>query len=223
MKRVMTLAFALLVPALLLSAQRNLTLVPKSPLPDDVAIGAIMATAERARLRPDLSGQDLATISESTRVMASGWKGRPPRRPVADWALTKILHTLEWAIQNGDAATLKALASDMTAKADDCRSRPEGKFGDVMVTIRTVLPDGREQEGLQVRYIERFYFDLLKRVPTLASRWQEFATVSAIDGAPLTAGEWMIVARSSDGRDISEPKVISVGGKRPARFDLTVR
>ncbi len=195
-------------------------MVPASPLPDDVAIKGILAAADRARSRTDLNGEDLGTISESTRVMASGWKGRPPRQPAEDWALTKILHTLEWAIQNGDAATLKALALDMTAKADDCRSRPEGKFGDVMVTIRTVLPDGREQKGLQVRYIERFYFDLLKKVPTLASRWQEFATVSAIDGAPLTAGDWMIIARSADGREISEPKPISVGGTRPAKFDL---
>lgn len=240
MKMVMAFAFVLSVPAVLglINAALvgveptaptqgilvpDLPLLPQSPLPDDVAIDAIRLAADRAASRKDLNGDDLATISKSTRVMVSGWDGRPPRQPVADWALTRILHTLEWAIQNGDATTLKSLAGDMAAKADDCRASPNGRFGEVLVTIRTVLPDGREQKGLQVRYIERFYFDLLKKVPTLASRWQEFATVSAIDGAPLTAGEWMIVARSADGREISEAKLISVGGKRPAKFDLSLK
>jgi hypothetical protein len=202
---------------------QNSTLVPESPLPDDVAITSIRTLADSAPLGNQLELEDLITISQSARVMQSGWNGRAPRRPVDDWALTRILKTLEWAIRQGDGAIVKSLASDMRAKADDCRISPSGRFGDVTVAIRTVLPDGTEQQGLRVRYIERFYFDLLKKVPALASRWQEFPTVSAIAGAPLTAGDWMIVARAPDGREISDAKPISVGGKRPAKFDLLVR
>ena len=202
---------------------QNATLVPESPLPDDVALTSIRVLADSAALGNQLALEDLLTISQSARVMQSGWNGRPPRRPVDDWALTRILRTLEWAIRQGDGAIVKTLASDMRAKADDCRISPSGRFGDVAVTIRTVLPDGKEQHGLRVRYIERFYFDLLKKVPALASRWQEFPTLSAIAGAPLTAGDWMIVARAPDGREVSDAKAISVGGKRPAKFDLLVR
>ena len=241
MKRLPTFLVALFVPAVLgawyvdapavhpashgeaLPLIQNSTLVPESPLPDDVAITSIRTLADSAPLGNQLELEDLLTISQSARVMQSGWNGRPPRRPVDDWALTRILRTLEWAIRQGDGAILKTLASDMRAKADDCRISPSGRFGDVSVAIRTVLPDGRERHGLQVRYIERFYFDLLKKVPALASRWQEFPTVSAIAGAPLTAGDWMIVARAPDGREVSDAKPISVGGKRPAKFDLLVR
>jgi len=241
MKRLPTSLFLLCVPVVLgpsftgtagadpashidgTSLVQDSTLVPGSPLPDDVALKAILALADGVRLGNQVALEDLATISQSARVMQSGWNGRPPRRPVDYWALTRILKTLEWAIQHDDGAAVKTLASDMRAKADDCRVRPSGRFGDVMVAIRTVLTDGKEQHGLQVRYIERFYFDLLKKVPGLASRWQEFPTVSAIAGAPLTAGDWMIVARSADGREVSDAKAISVGGKRPAKFDLLVR
>jgi hypothetical protein len=60
-------------------------------------------------------------------------------------------------------------------------------------------------------------------VPDLAKEWREFGSVSAIVGEELTAGDYVIVARSADGKDLSEVKPISVSTNKLTQFDLVLR
>jgi hypothetical protein len=149
----------------------------------------------------------------------------PPRErpPVLAWSLTRDVNSLEWAIEIGKNDTLAAVVADLETKRQDCLCSPDGAFGEVKISVRTLLGDGTERRGLRVRYIERFYWDLLGTVPMVANQWKELAATTAVVAEPLTAGDYIIVARSSDGKDISEAKHISVRRNGTTQFDVSLR
>src|SRR5262249_23043197 len=133
------------------------------------------------------------------------------------------VNALEWAIERADNELLKTVADDLETKLQDCLSSPERAFGEVKISIRTFLSDGSERPGLRIRYIERFFWDLLSKAPSIVSQWKEFAAATAVLEEPVPAGDYVLIARSADGRDLSEAKPISVSRNRSTRFDLVLR
>jgi hypothetical protein len=164
----------------------------------------------------------LAQIQDDAAAMMSDW-GAPvaARDDELAWSLTRLATAFEWALHTVDVELARGVAEDLAAKRKDCDARPERRFGTVKISVRT-LDGGSERMGVQVRYVEGFYFALLPRRPDLASLWREFPRVSAILDEPLPAGDYVMVAWAG-GRAISEPKPISVGRNRSTRFDLVLR
>jgi hypothetical protein len=162
----------------------------------------------------------LARIAASASGMLTGWRRQTEPRAVFAWSLTRSAKALEWAIHVRDLDLVRAVAEDLETKRRDCDARPERRFGAVKISIRT-LADNVERQGLQVRFMEGFFFNLLPRRPDLASQWREFPRVSAIVDEPLPAGEYAIVAWAG-GKPIGEPKSISVGINKSTRFDIVV-
>jgi hypothetical protein len=162
-----------------------------------------------------------ARIGADAAGMLKDWQRQQGPREVFAWSLTKLARVLEWAIREEDVAVVRAVADDLAVKRLDCDARPERRFGEVRISIRT-LANNIERHGLQLRYIEGFYFPLLQKRPELASQWREFSRVSAIVDEPLPAGDYMVVAWA-DGKPVSDPKPISVGLKFSTRFDIVLR
>jgi hypothetical protein len=162
-----------------------------------------------------------ARIAADADGMLKGWQRQAGPREIFAWSLTKLAKVLEWALREGDVGVVRAVADDLAVKRLDCDARPERRFGQVRISIRT-LSNNVERQGLLVRYIEGFFFQLLQKRPELASQWREFPRVSAIVDEPLPAGDYMIVAWT-DGKPVSDPKPISVGLKFSTRFDIVVR
>jgi hypothetical protein len=162
-----------------------------------------------------------ARIAADAAGMLKGWQRQTAPREIFAWNLTKLAKVLEWGLREGDVAVVRAVADDLAVKRLDCDARPERRFGVVRISIRT-LASNVERHGLQVRYIEGFYFPLLQKRPELASQWREFPRVSAIVDEPLPAGDYVVVAWAA-GKPVSDPKPISVGLKFSTRFDIVVR
>ncbi len=209
--------------------QREFTLVPGWALPERVALYAISQIARTSGSRESRKALDpelLRRVEGEADLMNVTW--RPPKdaasRPaVFAWSLTTLVNALEWAVQTGDNQLLRNVADDLSTKREDCRTRPDGLFGHVDVSVRAVRPDGTEQRGVQVRYLERFFWDLIDKVPAVANQWREFARVTTIMNEPLAAGDYVIVARSPAGKDLSDVKPISISRNRPVQFDLVLR
>ena len=205
---------------------REFTLVPEWPLPEPLALAALSKIARsygdgtaRQKLDPKL----LERVGAIVEVLGRTWRRPRDRPPVLWWSLTRDVNTLEWAITNGKNETLAAVVADLETKREDCLSSPDGAFGEVKISVRTLLGDGTERRGLRIRYIERFYWDLLAAMPAVANQWKELAATTAVVAEPLTAGDYMIVARSPDGKDLSEAKQISVKRNSTTQFDVSLR
>ena len=194
--------------------KREFGLVPEWPLPERLALAALDHIAggayRDATTRERLDPKVLLRIRDIVEVLTRTWTRPRERPPVLAWSLTRDVNSLEWALQNGSNELLTAVAADLDTKRQDCLSSPDGAFGEVKISVRTILADGSERRGLRIRYIERFYWDLLPTVPAVASQWKELAATTSVVAEPLTAGDYMIVARSADGKDLSEAKPISV-------------
>jgi hypothetical protein len=207
--------------------QREFTLTPDWSLPELVALMAlenIARTYGSPQARAQMDTHRLRRIGEIAEILWRRWPTpAPPRSPSLASSLTRDVNSLEWAIQRADNDVLRTVADDLETKLQDCLSSPERAFGEVKISVRTLLPDGTERRGLRVRYVERFFWDLLAKVPDVASQWKEFAAATAVVEEPVPAGDYVIVARSSDGRDLSEAKPISVSRNRSTRFDLILR
>jgi hypothetical protein len=210
-------------------------IVPDHNITEGAALRAIRQLVEAPRPAggPPIEDAVLQQIKSDVDSMSASWekwlRGRsgapasdPPSNASRAASLSRSAKALEWALRSGDNLLLQSVAADLATKRQDCDARPEGMFATVKVNIRT-LQGGSEKRGLQVRYLERFYWDLLPKVPALAKEWREFSSVSAIVGEQLTAGDYVIVARSADGKDLSDAKPISVGTNKPTQFDLVVR
>jgi hypothetical protein len=208
------------------AAAREFTLVPAWPLPEPLALAAlskIAGTRGDSAARRQLDSKLLRRVEFIVDVLARTWPRMGERPPVLAWSLTRDVNSLEWAIANGRNGTLEAVVADLETKRQDCLSSPDGAFGEVNISVRTLLGDGSERRGLRIRYIERFYWDLLATVPTVANQWKELAATTSVVAEPLTAGDYMIVARSPDGTDLSEAKQISVRRNGTTRFDVSLR
>jgi hypothetical protein len=207
--------------------RREFTLTPDWSLPELVALMALENIARTygtpaARARMDRNR--LHRIGAIAEILRQRWPSPPPRRPPSlASSLTRDVNALEWAIQRADNDALTTVAGDLETKLQDCLSSPERAFGEIGISIRTLLSDGSERQGLRVRYLERFFWDLLEKVPDVASQWKEFAAATAVVEEPIPAGDYVIVARSADGRDLSDAKPISVSRNRSTRFDLILR
>ena len=205
---------------------REFTLVPEWPLPEPLALAALSKIAGShgdATVRQQLDPKLLKRVDDIVDVLARTWPRQRERPPVLAWSLTRDVNSLEWAIDNGKNETLAAVVADLETKRQDCLSSPDGAFGEVKISVRTLLGDGTERRGLRIRYIERFYWDLLATIPTVANQWKELAATTAVVAEPLTAGDYMIVARSPDGKDLSEAKQISVRRNGTTQFDVSLR
>ena len=64
---------------------------------------------------------------------------------------------------------------------------------------------------------------LLSTVPAVANQWKEFASTTAIRGEPLPAGDYVIIARSADGKDLSGERFISVSRNRSQQFYVPLK
>jgi hypothetical protein len=216
-----------LIGMLAAAEQREFSLVPDWPLPEPLALAALRNVAAtygdptaRHRLDPKL----LEHVERSVEVLARQWPTPLRDRPPAlAWSLTRNVNSLEWAIQSGSNELLASVVADLETKRQDCDSSPDGTFGEVKVSVRTLLQDGSERKGLLIRYIERFYWDLRATVPAVAKQWKEFASTTAVVGEPLPAGDYVIIARSADGKDLSEARFISVSRNRSLQFDVPLR
>ena len=192
---------------------REFTLVPEWPLPEPLALAAlsqIAGSSSATAARPQLDPKLLQRVGDIVGVLTRTWPRLRERPPVLAWSLTRDVNSLEWAVKNGRNETLAAVVADLETKQQDCLSSPDGTFGEVKISVRTLLGDGTERRGLRIRYIERFYWDLIATMPTIASQWKELAATTAVVSEPLTAGDYMVVAISPDGKNLSEPKPISV-------------
>ena len=192
---------------------------------EDIALRRIQYLARNpadlAAGRP-LSSATLRRLAQDAAWMDRTWtQGLTPRDQSFALTLTHAARALEWALYTGDNNLLRAVADDMATKRRDCDASGEGRFGTVRISVRT-LANAAERQGLQVRYLERIFFDLLEKKPELQKQWREFARVSAIRDEPLIAGDYVLVAWA-DGKSVSDPKAISVGRDRPTQFDIVVR
>jgi hypothetical protein len=215
-----------LVDLLSLAEEREFTLVPEWPLPGPLALAALATIAQShgdATAREQLDRKLLQRVGGIVRVLTTTWPRGVVRPPVLAWSLTRDVNSLEWAIRNRKNETLAAVVAGLETKQQDCLTSPDGAFGEVKISVRTVLGDGTERRGLRIRYIERFYWDLLATVPTLANQWKELAATTLVVAEPLTAGDYIIVARSPDGKDLSEAKPISVSRGGTTQFDVSLR
>ena len=206
--------------------KREFSLIPEWPLPEPLALAAlrrVAGTKNDATAGERLDSKLLRRVGDIVAVLTRTWTRPRDRPPVLAWSLTRDVNSLEWAIQNGSNEVLTAVVADLDTKRQDCLSSPDGAFGEVKISVRTLLTDGTERRGLRIRYIERFYWDLLPTVPAVASQWKELAATTSVVAEPLTAGDYMIVARSADGKDLSEAKPISVSRNRTAQFDVSLR
>jgi hypothetical protein len=213
--------------ALLSDAEaREFTLVPEWPLPEPLALVALSQIARshgNTTARQQVDPKLLQTVGDIVDVLTQRWPRLRDRPPVLAWSLTRDVNSLEWAIRNGNNETLAAVAADLETKRQDCVSSPDGAFGEVKISVRTLLGDGTERRGLRIRYIERFYWDLIATMPTVANQWKELAATTAVVSEPLTAGDYMVVAISPDGKNLSEPKPISVRRNGAMQFDVPLR
>src|SRR6185295_2978410 len=215
-----------LVKLLSAAEAREFTLVPEWPLPELLSLAALSKIAGShgaATARQQLDPELVSRVDAIVGVLARRWPRGRERPPMFAWSLTRDVNSLEWAMANGRNETLAAVVADLEAKRQDCMSSPDGAFGEVKISVRTLLGDGTERRGLRIRYIERFYWDLLATMPTVASQWKELAVTTAVVAEPLTAGEYMIVARSQDGKDLSEVKPISVRRNGTTQYDVSLR
>lgn len=218
-----------LVPLLVDAERRAYSLVPTWALPEDEVLEAIGAVAGSYAESAENNAEILTLLQQMDKdaiIMSQRWSPAAAAAPRSDqfaWQLTRLLNAIEWAVESRDVALLRTLAADLTTKRQDCERRPEGRFGTIPISVRTLAPDGTERKGMQVTYLEQFFWDLLEKRPELAREWREFAKVSAILDEPLPAGDYVIVARSADGRELSNAKPISVGQQKAREFDLVVR
>jgi hypothetical protein len=206
--------------------KRDFSLIPEWPLPEPLALAALQrvaGTKNGATAGERLDSKLLRRVGDIVEVLRRTWTRPKDRPPVLAWSLTRDVNSLEWAIQNGSNEVLTAVVADLDTKRQDCLSSPDGAFGEIKISVRTLLTDGTERRGLRIRYIERFYWDLLPTVPAVAGQWKELAATTSVVAEPLTAGDYMIVARSADGKDLSEAKPISVSRNRTAQFDVSLR
>jgi hypothetical protein len=184
------------------------------------ALATIVRLIIAARERPTLDADALRDIETTATTMNGWWQaGRGVREAPVSESLPRVASALERAIGLQQNAALRAIAADLAAKRDDCLSRPERMFNRFPISVRT-LRNGSEQSGLKVRYIERFFWELLSQVPSLAGEWREFATATQIVNEQLPPGDYVIVARAPTGQLLGEPTPISVGRGRPTTFDL---
>jgi hypothetical protein len=213
--------------ALLSDAEaREFTLVPEWPLPEPLALVALSQIARsdsNTTARQQVDPKLLQRVGDIVDVLTQRWPRLRERPPVLAWSLTRDVNSLEWAIRNGNNETLAAVAADLETKRQDCVSSPDGAFGEVKISVRTLLGDGTERRGLRIRYIERFYWDLIATMPAVANQWKELAATTAVVSEPLTAGDYMVVAISPDGKNLSEPKPISVRRNGAMQFDVPLR
>jgi hypothetical protein len=180
-------------------------------------------TLNPGEISPGLAIDNALTkrMTGDVEAMTRRWRVIPREESFA-WTMTRLATAMEWALHTKDADLIRAVADDLSTKRRDCDSRPEGRFGAVKISVRTVSSDASERQGFRVRYLEQFFFDLLKKKPDLESQWREFGMVSAIKGEPLAAGDYVLVAWG-DGKAVSDPKRISIGRELPTLFDLVVR
>ena len=216
-----------LIDLLSRAGEREFSLIPDWPLPEPLALAALRHVAgtygdATARQRLDL--ERLRRIDQIVDVLAKLWPPRLRERPPSlGWSLTRNVNSLEWAIRNGNNEMLAAIVADLETKRQDCLSSPDGAFGEVKISVRTILPDGAERRGLVIRYIERFYWDLRLSAPAVASQWKELAGTTAVVAEPVPAGDYIIVARSADGKNVSEERPISVSRNRSTQFEVPLR
>lgn len=164
----------------------------------------------------------LQRIARDAAWMDRNWTGAFVQRDQSfALTLTHLARAFEWALYTSDSKLLGIVADDVGTKRRDCQTSGEGRFGTVRISVRT-LANASERQGLQVRYLERIFFDLLEKRPELQKQWREFATVSAIRDEPIIAGDYVLVAWA-DGKPVSDAKAISVGRDRPTQFDLVIR
>jgi Ankyrin repeat len=192
---------------------------------EDIALRRILYLARNPRDVSAKSAPDralLLRIARDAYGMDRNWtRAFRPRDQSFSWAVTYLARTLEWALHTGDNRLLRMIAEDLATKRRDCDASSEGRFGTIKISVRT-LANASERQGLQVRYLERIFYDLLEKRPELQKQWREFAAVSAIRDEPLIAGDYILIAWDG-GKPVSEPKPISVGRDRPTQFDIVVR
>jgi hypothetical protein len=192
---------------------------------EDIALRRLQYLASNPRdvsTGPAPSSSVLRRIAQDAGWMDRNWTGTfTPRDQSYALTVTHLARALEWALYTADSDLLRRVAEDVSTKRRDCETGGEGRFGSVRISVRT-LANASERQGLQVRYLERIFFDLLEKKPELQKQWREFASVSAIKDEPIIAGDYVLVAWAG-GKAVSEPKAISVGRDRPTRFDIVIR
>lgn len=200
-------------------------LIASGYVDEDIALRRIQYLARNPRdvsTGRALSNTLLGRIAQDAASMDKNWSPTFTARDQSfALTLTQLARGLEWALYTGDSNLLRVVAEDLATKRRDCDASREGRFGTVRISVRT-LANASERQGLQVRYLERIFFDLLEKKPELQKQWREFASVSAIRDEPLIAGDYVVVAWA-DGKPVSDPKAISVGRDRPTQFDIVIR
>lgn len=205
---------------------------PSRPLPAAVSLNALRWRSWQIQSQPD-SRIKIGRMGYSAFVLWRSWdrmnrseNGRQQKARLSDSNFSKSLsrdvYILDLAYRTNSQALFDAVSSDLAIKAEDCDARNEGLGGDVPLTIKAIR-NGEELKGWRVRYVERFIWDLQHDLGSFNSQWQECAGLSTIEDEPIPAGSYVMVVRSPDGSQTSEPKLVDVSSVKPRRIAIAVQ